>query len=114
MSALKEAATQLWSKLLTAMTSDGMFAPTHVIRTSGPATTAVIVEIAQHIAQPWIGMHIKPTPGREVVAIKRDNSSLEVLCVDDESMLWIDAFANTVDATAYAAYTFVNTDGVPK
>lgn len=75
MSDLKEKATELWSQLVQAMHADGILATS--ITQSGPATTAVIVNVCQAGGEvidntPWLKMAMKPQPGVEVVARDAD------------------------------------------
>lgn len=110
MTDIKEQATVLWTELLEALRVDGMIA--HCITQSGPATTHVIVALAQRFQQPWIGPHIKPQPGKQVVAIK-SNGKLEVVYWDAQVDFWIDTKGNPIAEEFVTAYTFVNTDGAP-
>lgn len=115
---LKANAEQLWTRLLSAMREDGMIA--HCVTQTGPATTQVLVETVQQAMRPWIPMHMKPTPGKQVVALKHDGS-LEVICFCSESgkvKSWDDRYGQIIcldeDVSAhFKAYTFVDTKGVP-
>lgn len=85
MSALKEAATIMWTKLVEAMRADGIIA--HRIEQSGPATTSVIVDACQAVLGreydgTWLPMTIHPDIGREVVAATIDGKLVAPLTIN--------------------------------
>lgn len=118
MTDIKEQATVLWTELLEALRADGMIA--HCITQSGPATTHVVVALAQRMLpqqQPWIGPHIKPQPGKQVVA-KLVTGKLLMLAWNNEADAHGECWWNDTEGRCYPdqsilAYTFVNTDGAP-
>lgn len=106
--ALKEAATTLWDRLIIAMRADGLLA--HCVVQSGPATTAVLVDLAQPQA-PWLGMHIHPQPGVEVVAI--DNKDRVCVMTYNAEKGWMRGVQRAVKADTYRGWQFVRFTAVP-
>lgn len=105
MSALKMGATVLWTKLLEAMRADGLIAQS--ITQTGPATTAVIVELVQQANNgPWLPMSYKPTPGREVVAIDERGCIAAPVCYDDVADKWL-WNGSEVAESRFKLWTFV-------
>jgi len=118
MSAVRMMAVAAWTQLVDAMRADGLIDP--AITKSGPATTAVLVDLVQATVPaeqrgPWLSMSIKPRPGRQVVAL----DVLGKLCVlhwEDHGVrgTWV-WNGSPVDPERFVAYTFIsNFDGVRK
>lgn len=113
METLEQKAIGLWTRMVEAMRADGLIA--HVVTQSGPATTAVIVEMAQGQPTtpdaPWLGMtDVLPGHGREVVA--RDlKGALHILWYDANARSWMKGKARA-RADKYVQWRFVDTAGV--
>jgi hypothetical protein len=107
---LKSNAETLWTRLLEAMRADGIIA--HCVLQSGPATTQIIVETVQQASRPWIPMHMKPTPGKQVVAVN-NSGQISVLTYSRDHDRWLDRDNRGVDESCFKGYTFVDTSGAP-
>lgn len=113
METLQEKAIGLWTRMVEAMRADGLIA--NVVTQSGPATTAVIVEMVQGQPTtpdaPWLGMtDVLPGHGREVVA--RDlKGALHILWYDANARTWMKGKARA-RADKYVQWRFVDTQGV--
>lgn len=109
MSAERLAATVLWTELVNALVADGIIPKP--IQQSGPATTAVILSLAQReMRGPWIPMHITPEPGKDVVALDAIGRLCVISYVKDGRWIWNGSF---VAPKRFRYYTHVSLDGVP-
>ena len=113
MSALRMAATTLWTQLIDAMRADGIIA--QCITQSGPATNAVITDAAtKALHGPWLSMGIVPAaPNRQVVAVS-ESGGLFVVWYDHVEQEWVHSSDGSIVGDAIVAYTFIDTSGVPK
>lgn len=94
MSALKMAATVIWTQLCNALIEDGMMAP--LIQQSGPKTTAFVVQLAQdnvmkESAMTWVPAAIAPNHKVEVFGIDMANPKWpgDIVYFNKQVNLWI-------------------------
>lgn len=106
---IKENAVQLWTKLIVAMRADGLIA--ECVTQSGPATTALLVELVQEPGYEgaWINMGIVPSePHRQVVAVALDKGTEATLAIlTYDGVDWRYANGGRCDPRAWRYWTYV-------
>ena len=103
MTGIKEAATTIWTQISQAMKNDRMLADCVV--TSGPETTAVLVQLAEQCMRPhapWLNANILPAVGVEVITANSDGD-LQIGYYSHGQVAWIDRFGSIIrDVVQYS------------
>jgi hypothetical protein len=106
---IKENAVQLWTKLIVAMRADGLIA--ECVTQSGPATTALLVELVQEPGYEgaWMSMNIVPSePHRQVVAVALDKGTEVALTIlTHDGVDWRYANGSLCDTRVWYRWTYV-------
>lgn len=102
MSALKMAATTLWTQLQQALLQDGLIT-SHIV-TTGPATAKVIVDVCNALEPAWLNMGIKPAEEGKWVLARDEGNNYCALRYYPKTARWMDHSGRTYTDEAFVQW----------